>query len=243
MSLLKLNAKSPIPLHVQLKERLHSLINEGIFKEKIPSERELMETYRVSRSTVREAVSHLVLEGVLEKVHGKGTFINVKPIEEWLGNLSSTTEIIQNMGMIPDAKLVEHGKIKAPESVFKTTGWKDVYYIKRIRYADGQALAIESQYYPVEIGENLSKYDIERGTLFDILEEKLFLKLSEARQIITSGNLSPEDAELLNVPQTQNVLNTERVVMDESGNMIEYYNASFRSDLYSFRIHLSKKLT
>lgn len=240
---MELNANSPIPLHIQLKGRLSALIDEGAFTERIPSERELMEMYNVSRSTVREAVSHLVQDGVLEKVHGKGTFITVKPIEEWLGNLSSTTEIIQNMGMVPDAELVGKEKVKSPKAVFEATGWEEVYYIKRIRYADGQPLAIENQYYPVEIGEKLLKFDIEKGTLFDILEQQLHIKLSEANQVITSNYLSGDDAKLLGVSESLSVLNTERLLMDEYGDVIEYYQAAFRADLYSFRIHLSKKIT
>lgn len=241
--MMELNANSPIPLHIQLKGRLSALIDEGAFTERIPSERELMEMYNVSRSTVREAVSHLVQDGVLEKVHGKGTFITVKPIEEWLGNLSSTTEIIQNMGMVPDAELVGKEKVKSPKAVFEATGWEEVYYIKRIRYADGQPLAIENQYYPVEIGEKLLKFDIEKGTLFDILEQQLHIKLSEANQVITSNYLSGDDAKLLGVSESLSVLNTERLLMDEYGDVIEYYQAAFRADLYSFRIHLSKKIT
>lgn len=241
--MMELNANSPIPLHIQLKERLQYLINEGKFKKKIPSERELMEIYKVSRSTVREAVSKLVQEGVLEKVRGKGTFITVKPIEEWLGNLSSTTETIQNMGMKPDAKLVEHGIIVSPEEVFNATGWEEVYYIKRLRYADGQPLAIEEQYYPLEIGESLSTYDVNKGTLFDILEQKLNIKLADAKQIITSSYLKGEDAKLLGVSDSLSMLNIERLLSDVNGNLIEYYYASFRADLYSFRIDLSKKFT
>lgn len=238
---MELDSKSPIPLHIQLKEGIQSLINEGHYKEKIPSERELMDRYKISRSTVREAVSHLVREGILEKVHGKGTFISTKPIEEWLGNLSSTTETIRNMGMNPDAKLIEHGRVTPPQEIIETTGFQDAYYIKRIRYADNQPLAIEIQYYPVEIGEKLAKFDIDKGTLFDILEQNLNIKLSEANQIITSSFLSKEDADLLGVPESTNVLNTERLLTDIDDNLIEYYIASFRADMYSFRINLSKK--
>ncbi|MBY0120349.1 GntR family transcriptional regulator [Bacillus sp. S/N-304-OC-R1] len=240
---MELDPKSPIPLHIQLKDGIQTLINEGYYKEKIPSERELMDRYKVSRSTVREAVSHLVREGVLEKVHGKGTFISTKPIEEWLGNLTSTTDTIRKMGMKPDAKLIEHGRVIPTQDIIDTTGFKEAYYIKRIRYADDQPLAIEIQYYPVGIGEELSKYDIDKGTLFDILEHNLNIKLSEAKQIITSSFLSKEDAALLGVPEKYNVLNTERLLMDVEDNLIEYYIASFRADLYSFRINLSKKFT
>ena len=68
-----MNFESHIPLHIQLKDLIKAEIVEGNYEEKIPSERELMERFSVSRSTVREAVNHLVRDGVLKKIHGKWT--------------------------------------------------------------------------------------------------------------------------------------------------------------------------
>ncbi|WP_436372043.1 GntR family transcriptional regulator [Cytobacillus sp. BC1816] len=236
----ELDSKSPIPLHIQLKNRLQELIDNRSFNEKIPSERELMDTYKVSRSTVREAVSHLVNEGVLKKVHGKGTFISKKPIEEWLGNITSTTEVIKKMGMKPDAKLLDNGIVVPAKEIVEASGLTEAYFIKRIRYANDKPLALESQYYPIEIGENLAQYDIEKGTLYDLLEQSLDLKFAEAEQMITSTYLSKEEAGLLGVPCSLSVLHIERLLSDINGNLIEYYSAYFRSDMYSFRIKLSK---
>jgi len=237
---MELDHKSPIPLHIQLKNKLQELIDNGFFFEKIPSERELMEVYKVSRSTVREAVSRLVQEGVLEKVHGKGTFISSKPIRDWLGNLTSTTEVIKSMGMEPDAKLVKHGVVKPQEDILKATGFTKAYYIKRIRYANEKPIALEVQYYPVEIGQKIAQYDIEKGTLYDIIEKNLNIELAEAEQIITSSSISKEDADLLEL-NDRHVLNNERFLFDLEGNLIEYYVGSFRADMYSFHIKLTRK--
>jgi len=236
-----LDPKDPLPLYTQLRNKLEKLIKEGYYQEKIPSERELMESFQVSRSTVREAVSRLVRDGILEKVHGKGTFISLKQIQDWLGNITSTTEIITRMGMKPDAKLITHGVVKTSKEIKEITGFQEAYYIKRIRYANDIPIAIEVQYYPVKIGKKLAKLDIEKGTLYDFLEEDLQIKFSEAEQIITSAPLSKEDMVLLGVPESINALVTERLLMDEEGDLIEYYIAYFRSDMYSFRIQLSRK--
>ncbi|WP_042355572.1 GntR family transcriptional regulator [Bacillus rubiinfantis] len=238
---MNLDPKDHMPLHIQLRNILEELIKEGHYHEKIPSERELMEAFKVSRSTVREAVSHLVRDGILEKVHGKGTFISLKPIQDWLGSISSTTEIIKNMGMKPDARLITHGVVNASAEVKQITGFDETYYIKRIRYANDVPIAIEVQYYPVNIGKKLAEFDIEKGTLYDFLEEDLQIKFSEAEQIITSGQVSREDAELLEIPKSLNALVTERLLMDQEGDLIEYYIAYFRPDMYSFRIKLSRK--
>ncbi|WP_245590368.1 GntR family transcriptional regulator [Aneurinibacillus terranovensis] len=101
---MELDSNNPIPLHVQLKNILEEQILQGYYKEKIPSERELMDMYSVSRSTVREAVSILVREGILQKVHGKGTFVSAKPIQEWI-KMINYTETIKAMGI----QLLEHG--------------------------------------------------------------------------------------------------------------------------------------
>ncbi|WP_182917125.1 GntR family transcriptional regulator [Bacillus sp. PK3_68] len=237
----KLNPKDPVPLHIQLRNKIEGLIHEGRYQSKIPSERQLMDEYEVSRSTVREAVAHLVREGLVEKVHGKGTFISSKAIQDWLGSLTSTTETIRKMGMEPGAKLVTHGVINPPADIIEATGFKIAYFIKRVRYANDIPLAIELQYYPVDIGSKLAEFDIDKGTLFDLMEENLGIQLAEAEQLLTSGFLSAEDAELLDVPDLFNVLNTERKLWDHSGRLVEYYVASFRSDMYSFRMKLSKK--
>lgn len=61
----------------QVLEYLKTLIkNKDIsYGGKIPSERELMETLRISRNSVREALRILEHTGVLESRHGKGNFL------------------------------------------------------------------------------------------------------------------------------------------------------------------------
>jgi len=66
------------PKHQQLKEYLVNLIESNALPggSKIPSENELAEKFRISRHTVRRAISELVNEGILTTSQGKGTFVN-----------------------------------------------------------------------------------------------------------------------------------------------------------------------
>lgn len=229
-----INPDNPIPLHVQLRKIIEKKITEGNFREKIPSERELMEEYNISRSTVREAISQLVVDGVVEKRHGKGTFISKKPIHYWLGNLISTADIIKGMGMKPGTQLIEHGIIRVPEEVKEAINLDEAYLIKRLRYANDIPMAIETQYYPLELGIKLSKLDIREGALYDLLEDELHIQLHDSEEVITSQILSKEDCKLLNIEGGNNALHLERFVYDVDGGLIEYCIANYNPNMYSF---------
>jgi len=73
---MKIDPKSPIPKYHQLKSIIRQFIEKGKIKpnQKIPSEADLMTTYKVSRYTIRQAIGQLVNEGWLYREQGIGTF-------------------------------------------------------------------------------------------------------------------------------------------------------------------------
>ncbi|GIN89995.1 GntR family transcriptional regulator [Siminovitchia terrae] len=231
----------PIPLHIQLKDLIEQQIAEGAYSEQIPSERQFMEKFNVSRSTVREAISLLVREGILEKRHGKGTFVSLKPIQDWLGHLSSTTEVIRGMGMKPGAKLITHYKTTPDPYIQGLTGFREAYFIKRVRFADDIPIGVERHYYPVEIGQKLVKYDLDNATLYDLVQNELGIQFAEADQSISCGPLLEEDREYLGIPSGACVMTVRRVIKNEAGRIIELETAFYRSDMYTFKVNLSRK--
>lgn len=238
---LLLNYNTWVPLHIQLKEQIEKRIIEGHYKDRIPSERELIEEYRISRSTVREAIGQLVREGILERRPGKGTFVIKKSIEDWLGNLSSTAETIQNMNMRPGTRLIDCEIIELNDYLKSVTGLKEAFYFKRVRYANDIPLGIERSYYPTDLGIKLSKYDLNKESFYDLLENKLGVQTLEAIEIIKARKISKEDAALLNIPLGSVIIIAERKITDINGNFVEFEDACYRADMYSFKIKLSRK--
>ena len=68
---------SRIPLYYQLENVLREKITSGTFTggERLPTEIELIEQYGVSRITVRQALSALAEEGLIDRKQGRGTFV------------------------------------------------------------------------------------------------------------------------------------------------------------------------
>ncbi|CDQ38804.1 GntR family transcriptional regulator [Virgibacillus salexigens] len=230
-----IDAELPIPLHIQIGNVLEKQIYNGTYTDKIPSERDLMDMFSVSRTTVREAVTKLVQDGVLKKIHGKGTFIAEKPpIEEWLSSLNSFTDTVKRMGMKPGSKLLFAGKQKA-DTLAHFFG-EELYTIKRLRYADAKPVAIEKHYYPIQVGLELQTYNLNNATIYDLLENELHITLTEAEQFISTEKVIKADAVHLNIEPSSQVLSAERVIYDQYGEPIEAYLGLYRPDMYRFRI-------
>ena len=70
-------------LHESIVQRFHALIQQGTLKHgaKLPAERVLAEQLKVGRSSVREAIRTLELQGLVVSKHGSGTFINTQSLD------------------------------------------------------------------------------------------------------------------------------------------------------------------
>lgn len=229
------------PLHVQLKDKIERLILDRVYEDQIPSERELMQEFNVSRSTVRKAINSLVHEGILVKKHGKGTYVSIKPIQKWLGHLNSTTDVIKGLGMNPGAKLIEHRIISPPEKVKELTDSDTIYFIKRLRLANDTPIGLEQHYYPPHIGKELLKYDLNEVTLYDVIQNNLGIPFVEANQRITSTHIAEINRKYLDIDEKVCLLKAERIIKGEENSFIEYEEAYYRSDMYTFEINLARK--
>lgn len=69
------------PLYLQLKRNIRDLILRELKPgDRIPSETEICNEYSVSRAVVRQAMTALEFEGLLEKIQGRGTFVADGPL-------------------------------------------------------------------------------------------------------------------------------------------------------------------
>ncbi|AFM02239.1 transcriptional regulator [Desulfitobacterium dehalogenans ATCC 51507] len=238
---MKLDPYSPVPLHAQLTEYIKSEILKGNYTGKIPSEREFMEEFNVSRTTVRESISTLVRDDFLEKRHGRGTFVNLRPVHEmWHGNLKSYTENIEAAGMKPGAKLLFSGIRSKPETIARKFNSESFYFIERLRYANDNIMAIERKFFDLEIGIKLAEFDLDQANIYEILENSLGVTLCEAEETITSQVPSLEDAKLLGISKSSSVLVTERSTYSPEKKLIEVVNTVFRADKYAVTIKMKR---
>lgn len=137
--------------YLKVRDHLRSLIDEGLeVGRAIPSERELCEQFGVSRMTVRQAVDALVVEGLLERVQGRGTFVAQPKVDLQL-RLVSFPEEMRRRGMVPSLRVLAAERTSAPPHVADALDLPPgarVFYLRRLRLADGLPMAVEENWVP-----------------------------------------------------------------------------------------------
>jgi GntR family transcriptional regulator len=230
--------QSPIPIYLQIEEQLKSQLSEGKFPPgaAIPSERELTETFSVSRMTVRQAITNLVNEGLLYREKGRGTFAAAPKVEQPLSGMTSFTEDMQSRGMVPSNQLLAFEKRqpdKGTAEKLKLEPGDDVFFVERIRYADGIPMAIERTHLPAKLFPGLSG-DALKGSLYAFVEKASQQRIGHAVQRMEAALAKKEDAEMLHVDMPFAVLIIERVSSLSNGVPFEVVHSTYRADRYKF---------
>ena len=120
----RIDIRSPVPKYSQLRTILLDVIAEAAVDDPAPSERELMARFGVARMTVRKAVDHLVAEGRLYRVPGKGTYVARPKIEMPL-RLSSFTEDMRARGLYPGARELDRRVVRAGRTLARVAAGRD----------------------------------------------------------------------------------------------------------------------
>ncbi len=238
--------KGPLPRYYQLKEIMREKIRSGEWKpgDLIPSERELGEQYGISRMTARQAITELVNEGLFYREQGKGTFVSRHKITQQLINLTGFTEDMKARGQRPGSRVISAQMIPADEVLAERLRIKPgqmVFCLQRLRLADDEPLAIEISNLSFMGCERLLEEDLEKNSLYRLLEDKYGQPLLEAEQELEAGLMGPDEAQLLQVSTGSAALFIRRTTYTERDHPIEYAKSVYCGNKYVFFAQMKRE--
>ena len=242
----KLDEHSPIPLYHQLQELLREKIESGEWNPgaRLPTEDELCEMCQISKTTVRQALSALAIEGFLIRKQGRGTFVAEPRIEQGPVELTSFSEEMQRRGLYPASKVMELKEIPATPKIadaLKLDRGELVFMIKRLRLANDEPMGIQTAYLPAALFPGLLDEDLS-GSLYQVLEEKYSIIPASATEVHYAVLLDKHEAELLGMPSRDSVgLLVERRGFSQDEHPIEFVSSIMRGDRYQVSVHLVRR--
>lgn len=238
----KLAKNSVLPLYHQLAETLRGKIAAGEYAigDQLPSERELMSIFDISRNTVRDAIDVLVQDGLVERDHGRGTFVAQPQLKLGLTRLTSFSEDMRERNLQPSSQLLKSEVSYPPEMVahrLQLLEGDKVLYIERLRLADEIPMAINTSYFSLARCPQLSEENIGEGSIYSLLETRYQIHISHAEQTVRARIANQSQADLLKIAKGDPLLVIEGVAFNTESQPIEYMNQIYRADRYIFSIN------
>lgn len=182
----------------------------------LPSEAELSARFDASRVTVRRALELLRDEGLLDARQGFGWFVASAPVRQTLGHLATIEAQMARSGRTPERRVLDFAFVAAEGRVRDVLGVDQVLRVRRLNLADGEPFARVTVWCPADLGQHLSRADVERAPFYELLPNRI----AGAVQTIGAAAASAEDARLLQVPVGSPVLVCERVTSDATGRAV-----------------------
>jgi GntR family transcriptional regulator len=224
-----------VPKYFQVKGEILALITDLVPGTAVPTERELAERFGTSRTTVRQAIAELVVEGRLERTQGRGTFV-AKPKLMQVRQLTSFSRDLQAQGARPGSVLLRLSEEPADEDVaahLELAPGSPIHLVERLRTAGNETIAHETAHLPGPL-PNLSGELALRGSLYVTLDEAYGIVLASVEDIVETALADPVEAHLLGVDTGLPILLVHRTGRDASGRPVEWTRSVFRGDRFRF---------
>lgn len=221
----------------QVRSILEKLIDTELHPgDAIPSERALVVRLSVSRVTVRQAIADLVDAGVLERVHGKGTYVTGPQVDSRL-HLTSFSREMRDRGLIPATVVLSAAEEAADDEVayaLRIRPGRPVVRVERLRTADGTPMAYEVGQYPSMLFPGLLQREL--GALYDVFASEYGVVVTSGEQTVRAESADAAQARILGIAKRAPLLVQERVTY-AGDRVIELSTSWYRADRY--RIHMA----
>lgn len=200
----------------------------------MPAEQDLARQYEVALGTMRQALQSLVQEGLIERVHGRGTFVKQAltgaPMMRFFR--FGQTELSP-----PQSVILERGMCHAPLSVAQSLGLPPAHSVLRLerqRLISGKPCLLEEIWLPLPAFEALvhSEPTSWGDLLYPAYARLCGVQIHRASDSISFGPLAAAHASKLSLPAAHPSAIVQRQAFDITGRCVEVRIS--RGDAYAF---------
>ncbi|MCI9264015.1 MAG: GntR family transcriptional regulator [Oscillospiraceae bacterium] len=236
--------ENPTPIYYQIEESIQRDISEGRLApgDRLPTEQWLCAFYGVSRMTVRRAIQELINSGSVQRQRGHGPVVApprlVRPLSHFAGlydtlavqGIHLTTRVLSLETMPAASTEAERLRVRKGEPVLA---------LRRVRYMDGFAIALQHTCLREEVVGPLRKEELESQSLYHLLADRGF-HIEGGTQKFTATMPNKAQRDILEVSAQTPLLYTERTSRIEGGVPLEFSCSWYNSSRFSMTVELGR---
>jgi GntR family transcriptional regulator len=200
--------------------------------------------FEVSRITIRQALGDLQKEGLIFKVHGKGSFVSQPKTVQNITSLQGFAEAMSSEGHEIVNRVVSFSFVAANAEVAAKLGLDEgakVAEIHRMRLLNREPTSYEITFLPEALGKKLRRADLGTRDIFLILENDCGVALGSADLSIEAIAAHPPISRALELKKDAPVLRVERLTYDSERQPIDFEYLYFKSGTFQYRLRVDRK--
>jgi GntR family transcriptional regulator len=219
---------------------LRQQIHAGAYADGLPAENDLAAEFLVSRNTIREALSILKNEGLIDRGPKVGTHVAQRKYDHRLDALLGLKETFKNLGEVRN-EVRAAMPVTAPPSVARRLQLQpgdEAVFVERLRYLGDLPLSLDLTYLAPDIGSRILGYHLETNDLFSLIEQVSGQRLGSASLALEAIPADAHSAAALQVPDGAALLMLERLTSLDDGRPVDLEYIRMRGDRITMRGNL-----
>ena len=219
---------------------LRHQIHSGTYDDGLPGETSLATEFAVSRNTIREALSTLKNEGLIERGPKVGTHVAQRKYNHGLDTLLGLKETFKGYGEVRNEVRAAMA-VSAPPTVaqrLRLEPGRQVVFIERLRYLGGLPLSLDLTYLEPEIGARVLTHSLESNDIFALIEQLAGRRLGAASLALEAIPADAHSAAALQVPDGAPLLMLERLTSLDDHTPVDLEYIRMRGDRITMRGNL-----
>ncbi|PYM94137.1 MAG: transcriptional regulator [Candidatus Rokuibacteriota bacterium] len=216
----KLGAR--VPRYHRIAEALRERIGSGQLAAgaRLDNQRKLAQSFGVTLMTLRQALELLERDHLITRRHGLGTFVaapsidyDILQLRRFAGDLSAkgehvATRLLGTRFGAADRRVAEALRLSPNARVLG---------LERLRLVDGHPMSLQRSFLPSPIGDEVVRADLALTPLHQVLEFKLGVVITHARETVSAVRLGRREARDLGCRAGEPAFESERVSFNAAG--------------------------
>lgn len=231
-----------MPEYQRVYQSLKKMIKNGEYPVQtlLPTEPELEEIYKVSRTTIRRAIDLLVRDKLLAVTQGRGTEVLDFTFHQNLSGISSVSQTLTAQGFKVESKKIFVDRVKADDYLaanLQLEPGSELIRVQRIQTADDIPIAYMTNYIMAEKVDGIEEHLTALKSFYSFLENQYQLVVEASVDQLSAVNADFSQAEMLGVETGAALLVMDRVTYCNK-RPLTFDRSIIRADRYQFKIDL-----